>query len=100
MGREIGILRAIGLSRWRVLRCYVHEALLVVVSSVLMGLIIGTVLGWTMSAQRILFSQLPIPFSIPWRLFLVMFGISVILAFFAALWTLRKTLWFKTPVVI
>jgi hypothetical protein len=40
------------------LRCYVYEALVVVLSSVILGLLIGAALGWTMSAQRILFSQL------------------------------------------
>jgi ABC-type antimicrobial peptide transport system permease subunit len=98
--REIGVLRSVGISRWRMLRCYVYEALIIVLSSVILGLLIGVAMGWTMSAQRILFSQLPIPFSVPWSLFLIMCALSVIFGFVAAVLPLRSVLWKRTPVEI
>lgn len=98
--REIGILRAVGISRWRLLRCYMYEALLVVLSSVLLGLVIGIAMGWTMSAQRVLFSQLPIPFSVPWSLFALMCALSVVFGAVAACLPLRGVLWKRSPVEI
>jgi hypothetical protein len=98
--REIGVLRSVGISRWRMLRCYVYEALVIVLSSVILGLLIGVAMGWTMSAQRILFSQLPIPFSVPWALFLIMCALSVVFGFVAAVLPLRSVLWKRTPVEI
>jgi ABC-type antimicrobial peptide transport system permease subunit len=90
--REIGVLRAVGISKWRLLRCYIYEALIVVLSAVMLGLVIGIAMGWTMSAQRVLFSQLPIPFAVPWTLFLLMCALSVLFGAVSACLPLRGVL--------
>ena len=46
--KEIGVLRALGITRWRICMLYFYEALLLVFASCLLGLFIGTVVGTTM----------------------------------------------------
>ena len=95
--RELGVLRAIGLSRLALLRAYAYEALAVVLAAVLLGAAIGAALGWTLAAQRVLFSQLPIPFALPWQLIGAACALALLLALAAALVSLRG-LWRRTAV--
>jgi ABC-type antimicrobial peptide transport system permease subunit len=80
--KEIGILRAVGMTQWQIIRLYVHEAFVLVLAASMLGLLIGIVLGWTMSAQQQLFTQFPLTFSFPTALL-----VTVIVAalFFAVL---------------
>ena len=43
--KEIGVLRAIGLPRSWVYRIYIYEAFILVFSSSLLGIMIGTIVG-------------------------------------------------------
>lgn len=49
--KEIAILRAIGFIEFRVVRIYVYEAFILVTSSSVLGIMIGTFLGWIMATQ-------------------------------------------------
>jgi len=40
--REFGVLRALGLNYWQVVRVYIYEALAVVISSFVLGTGVGT----------------------------------------------------------
>src|SRR3954470_13126529 len=64
--KEIAVLRALGLSKGALYRVYVSEAFVLVLASSLLGVLIGLVVSYTMTAQQILFTQLPIPFAFPW----------------------------------
>ncbi len=64
--KEIAVLRAVGLTRMRVIFLYVYEAFILVMASSLLGLFIGTIVGWTMVLQRVLFVQLPLEFYFPY----------------------------------
>lgn len=44
--REIGLLRAIGSSRWQVRRMIISESLLITSAGAILGLIVGMALGW------------------------------------------------------
>lgn len=44
--REIGLIRAIGSSRWQVRRMIVAESLLITTAGAVLGLIVGMALGW------------------------------------------------------
>jgi putative ABC transport system permease protein len=44
--REIGLLRAIGSSRWQVRRMIISESLLITMAGSILGLIVGMALGW------------------------------------------------------
>jgi len=52
---EIGLLRAIGLTKGRVRMLYFYEALILVFASCLLGVFVGTVIGYTMTLQQNLF---------------------------------------------
>lgn len=47
------------------LRVYIYEAFVLVMSAATMGLGTGTLIGWTFTAQQGLFTQLPVPFQLP-----------------------------------
>jgi len=95
--KEIGILRAIGIPKNWMIKIYIYESFILVLSSSLLGVFIGTVVGWTMILQRVLFTQLPIPFEFPWILLIVIFICSLVFSFFSAFGPIRKVL--NQPVV-
>lgn len=64
--KEIGILRSIGTPQGFVVRLFVYEAFVLVMSASLMGVLIGVVVAYTMVIQRAVFTQLPIPFLFPY----------------------------------
>ena len=53
--KEIGILRAMGVTKGRIRMLYFYEALLLVNASCLLGIFIGTLVGYTMALQQSLF---------------------------------------------
>jgi putative ABC transport system permease protein len=44
--REIGVLRALGSSRWQVRFTMLHESLLITVSGAIAGILVGAVIAW------------------------------------------------------
>ena len=65
--KEIAVLRSIGVTRKMINYLYVAEGFVLVFSSAMFGIMIGTVIGWTISVQRVLFTQLPVEFVFPYR---------------------------------
>ena len=47
--KEIGVLRAIGITSYRIKLMYFYEALILVLSSCFLGVIIGMTVGYTMA---------------------------------------------------
>eukprot|EP01133_Synstelium_polycarpum_P002551 gene2551-2924_t len=90
--KEIGVLRAIGIPRSWMIRIYIYESFVLVFASSLLGVIIGSIVGWTMILQRVLFTQLPIPFVFPWLLLLIIFVCSIVFSFISAFGPIRKVL--------
>jgi len=79
--KEIGVMRAIGLSKCRIRMLYFYEALVLVFSSSILGIAIGMAVGYTMTLQQKLILQTPLPFFFPTEQFLVILGISIVCAF-------------------
>jgi ABC-type antimicrobial peptide transport system permease subunit len=79
--KEIGVVRAIGMRQSWLKRIYMYEAFILVLSSSLLGIIIGSAVGYTLLLQRILFTQLPLPFRFPWQILIIVFTCSLIFAF-------------------
>lgn len=46
--KEVGVLRAMGFTKYRVRMLYFYESLILVFSSSILGVLIGTVVGYTM----------------------------------------------------
>ena len=51
--KEIGILRAMGINKSWLMRIYIYESFILVFSSSVMGMIIGTIVSYTMVLQRV-----------------------------------------------
>jgi len=66
--KEIGILRALGLSKLKMFRIYAYEAFILVISAALLGSVVGVIVGWSIAAQRAMFTQVPLTFDFPWAL--------------------------------
>jgi uncharacterized membrane protein YgcG len=79
--KEIGVVRAIGMRQSWLKRIYMYEAFVLVLASSLLGIIIGSAVGYTLLLQRILFTQLPLPFRFPWQILIIVFTCSLIFAF-------------------
>ena len=64
--KEIGIMRATGLTKKKVYLLYIYEAFILVLSSSLLGICIGTIVGFSMTLQQALFTNIPLTFFFPW----------------------------------
>jgi len=78
--KEIAVLRAMGLTRSKIIRIYMTEAFVLVLSSALFGVFIGIAVSWVMAIQRVLFTQIPIRISFPWKELLIVFAGAIISA--------------------
>ena len=90
--KETGVLRAIGVPRNWIARVAIYESFVIVFSSSLVGVSIGTLVAYTMALQRVLFTEVPIPFSLPWPLLLVIFATSVVCAFISTYRPIQEVL--------
>ena len=88
--KEIAVLRALGLSKGALYRLFVHEAFVLVLASSLLGFSMGMVVSYTMTAQQILFTQLPIPFAFPWQVLIAVVLASVLFAFLASFYPIYR----------
>lgn len=79
--KEIGILRAMGFTKFRIKMLYFYEAFVLVLASSLLGCMIGTIVGFTIIVQRQVFSDLPVTFFFPWNQFRTIMIVSIFCAF-------------------
>ncbi|KAL7715713.1 ABC3 transporter permease C-terminal domain-containing protein [Entamoeba marina] len=77
---EIAILRAIGSPRLLLIRAYLEESFVVVLSSSLLGMIVGSIVGFTMTIQMTLFTETPITYTFPTAIVVTVFICSVLFA--------------------
>ena len=82
--REIGVLLALGIRARALVRAYVHEATLLVMSASMCGLVIGIASSWVFGQQRALFTDQTIPLPIPWVLILTVIVVSALCGLLAA----------------
>lgn len=79
--KEIGVLRAMGFTKTRIKMLYFYEAFVLVMSSCLLGVMIGVIVGFTMVLQRAVFTGIPLVFYFPWPQFWMIMAISICCAF-------------------
>ena len=75
-----GVLRALGLTAFQVLRVYIYEALCLVCSGLLLGTIVGMLLGITLQLQFNMFIEAAFSFQFPYLFFFLVSGLSVLVA--------------------
>merc|ERR1712228_236344 len=63
--KEVGILRSMGLTKFEINKIYIYEALVIILSSSLLGFAVGYVVSFVIVQQQILFSQFPIELVVP-----------------------------------
>jgi len=95
--KEISILRALGITKFWMYRIYIYEAVVLVLLSSLFGLAVGTFIGYTMTIQGTLFTQLPVPFVFPTNVLMIVLVASVVLSVAASFSPTRHLL--RMPVV-
>jgi len=83
--KEIGILRALGTSPFSLYRLYIWESFVLSCSGSIVGIFIGSFVAWTMTLQRELYTQLPLPFVFPWQIMLLTIASSLFFSSLASL---------------
>ena len=81
--KEIGILRAMGVTKIRIKLIYFYEALILVFASSFLGILIGVFVGWTFKLQMDLFLNQESYFFFPTVQMIEIFGLSLLCAFFS-----------------
>ena len=72
-----------GITKYRVRMLYFYEALILVLSSCILGVLIGVAVGYTMLLQFNLFLGQSVPPFFPWGQFILVVVISLFCAFFS-----------------
>lgn len=75
-----GVLRSLGFRNAQLVRGVIYEALCVVLSAFVLGLLAGIVIGLTLSAQFSGYLVLPFKFELPYPLILIMTGLALLSA--------------------
>ena len=86
--RELGLLRAVGMSRSQVRRMIRSEAVVIALIGATLGLVIGVAFGWAM--QRALADQGVSKLSIPVGQMVLMVVVAALLGVVAAIWPARR----------
>ena len=81
--KEIGVMRSIGITSRRIKLLYFYEALILVLSSCLLGVMIGMTVGYTMALQQNMFLGSSIVPYFPWTQVLQITVLSLLCAFFS-----------------
>ena len=101
LGRELGLLRAVGTSRAQIVRSVLAEAGLMGAIGTVIGLAMGIVLEWYILKVLILEeSGFLFPLYVPWLEGLVIAGSSLLVATLAGLWPALSTVRQRIPEAI
>ena len=89
---EIGILLALGYSKFRIIKVYIYEAFVLVTNSCLIGIAVGTFVAWMMGLQRELFGDYPINIEIDgiWIIAIVAVVSSIVSTLLPSIEILKK----------
>jgi putative ABC transport system permease protein len=86
--RELGLLRAVGMSRRQVKRMIRVEAVIIAVLGALLGLVVGVLFGWAM--QRALADVGIDRFAVPVGQLVAMLVVAALIGVLAAIWPARR----------
>lgn len=77
---QLGVMRAVGLTKFSVAKIFIYEALSIVISCAVLGVILGVVTAVTLTLQSNLFSEMQFMLEFPTTLFSVTVVLSLVLA--------------------
>jgi ABC-type antimicrobial peptide transport system permease subunit len=83
--KEIAILRSLGMTSNHILFVYICESFILIFVSSFIGLIIGSIISWTMTMQRVIFTNLPLHFNFPYGQLFFIFMASTISGFLSTI---------------
>ena len=86
--RELGLLRAVGMSRRQVKRMIRVEAVIIAVLGAVLGLVVGILFGWAM--QRALSNVGIDRLAIPFGQLVFMLVVAALIGLLAAIWPARR----------
>nr|CAJ2473650.1 unnamed protein product [Leishmania braziliensis] len=75
-----GVLRSLGFRTAQLIRCAIYEALCLVLSAFVLGLMVGCVVGAIMAVELSQIMIIPLRFNFPYVLVLIVFGMAVVAA--------------------
>jgi ABC-type antimicrobial peptide transport system permease subunit len=90
---EIGILRSMGLKTRNIRHMFLVESVIVMLSSALMGFLIGLLSAYLLESTMALITEMPVLFSIPWDTVMRVFIISSlagIVGMYIILWNVSQ----------
>ena len=76
---EYGIMRSIGVTKKQSVRIYLYEAATIIISSIIVGTLIGIIISSTLILQFDIFLELPFVFSFPYKLYFSLIIVGLIL---------------------
>lgn len=95
--KEISVLRAIGCTRGVIMKLFMYEAFILVLSSSFSGVVIGTLVGWSITLQRSIFIGMPTPLTFPQYEFVFIVSSSILCAFLATYSPSRQIMQHSIP---
>ncbi|KAN0012321.1 hypothetical protein ACTFIU_007619 [Dictyostelium citrinum] len=95
--KEIGILRSIGLSNFKIYKIYIFEAFTLSFGSCVIGIIIGLFISYTILLEQSTINEQSIPFSIQWELIPILFISSFIVSIISVISPIKHLL--KKPII-
>ena len=93
---EIGILRSMGMKNRNVRNMFLFESMIILLSSGIMGIIIGTYTGYILETNMSLMTEMPVIFSIPIDTLSRVFILSISIAFLGTYAILTRYLYKKS----
>jgi ABC-type antimicrobial peptide transport system permease subunit len=75
--KEIAIMRSLGMKRRHVIFVYIAEAFILILSSSIIGTIVGSIISYTMALQWTVFTNVNVGFNLPTGSIIVIISISI-----------------------
>ena len=76
--KEISIFRALGTKKRHIIFIYIGESFILILSSSIIGSIIGSIISYTMALQWTLFTNVNVFFNLPYESLIIIFLFSII----------------------
>ena len=75
--KEIAIMRSLGMKKRHVIFIYIAEAFILILTSSIIGSIIGSIISYTMALQWTVFTNVNVGFNLPTGSIIVIISISI-----------------------